>query len=59
MYSRLVPVMAGPLDQRPPALVGHFCNVPTTVFALLMSLYPPATWGHFRSEPEAAAHGRY
>ena len=48
-YSRIchsitvVPATAGPLGERPPALVGHFCNVPTTVFAVLMSLYPAAT----------------
>ena len=41
--STVAPAMAGPLGERPPALVGHFCNVPTTVFAVLMSLYPTAT----------------
>ena len=39
----VVPATAGPLGERPPALAGHFCNVPTTVFAVLMSLYPAAT----------------
>ena len=27
----VVPATAGPLGQRPPALAGHFCNVPTTL----------------------------
>ena len=26
----VVPATAGPLGERPPALAGHFCNVPTT-----------------------------
>ena len=57
----VVPAMAGPLGERPPALAGHFCNVPTTVFAVLMSLYPATTCHerHFRAEPEVAARGRY
>ena len=38
-----VPATAGHLGKRPPALAGHFCNVPTTVFAVLMSPYPVAT----------------
>ena len=42
-YSTVVPATAGPLGERPPALAGHFCSVPTTVFAVLMSLYPVAT----------------
>ena len=41
--SEVVPATSGPLGERPPALVGHFCNVPTTVSAVLMSLYPAAT----------------
>ena len=28
--STVVPATAGPLGERPPALAGHFCNVPTT-----------------------------
>ena len=39
----VVPATAGPLGEQPPALAGHFCNVPTAVFAVLMSLYPAAT----------------
>ena len=27
----VVPATAGPLGERPPALAGHFCNVPTTL----------------------------
>ena len=59
MLLWVVPATAGPLGERPPALVGHFCNVPITVFAVLISLYPAATRGHFRSEPEVTARGRY
>ena len=29
--TTVVPAMAGPLGERPPALAGHFCNVPTTL----------------------------
>ena len=42
--STVVLATAGTLGERPPALAGHFCNVPTTVFAVLMSLYPAATF---------------
>ena len=42
-WSTVVPATAASLGERPPALAGHFCNVPTTVFAMLMSLYPAAT----------------
>ena len=28
---RVVPATAGPLGERPPALAGHFYNVPTTL----------------------------
>ena len=27
----VVPATAGPLCERPPALAGHFCDVPTTL----------------------------
>ena len=27
----VVPATAGPLGERPPALAGHFCDVPTTL----------------------------
>ena len=30
-HSTVVPATAGPLGERPPALAGHFCNVPTTL----------------------------
>ena len=30
LYS-VVPATAGPLGERPPALAGHFCDVPTTL----------------------------
>ena len=39
----VVPATAVPLGEQPPALAAHFCNVPTTVFVILMSLYPAAT----------------
>ena len=29
--STVVPATAGPLGERPPALAGHFCDVPTTL----------------------------
>ena len=29
--TTVVPAMAGPLGERPPAFAGHFCNVPTTL----------------------------
>ena len=29
--STVVPATAGPLGERPHALAGHFCNVPTTL----------------------------
>ena len=29
--STVVPATAGPLGERPSALAGHFCNVPTTL----------------------------
>ena len=29
--STVVPDTASPLGERPPALAGHFCNVPTTL----------------------------
>ena len=29
--ATVVPAAAGPLGERPPALAGHFCNVPTTL----------------------------
>ena len=31
MYTTVVPATAGPLGERPPALAGHFCDVPTTL----------------------------
>ena len=44
MTMTVVPATAGLFGERPPALAGHFCNVPTTVFAVLMSLYRAATY---------------
>ena len=35
---RVVPATGIPLGELPPALAGRFCNVPTTVFAVIMSL---------------------
>ena len=29
--TTVVPATAGPLGERPPALAGHFCDVPTTL----------------------------
>ena len=29
--ATVVPATAGPLGERPPALAGHFCDVPTTL----------------------------
>ena len=29
--STVIPAAAGPLGERPPALAGHFCKVPTTL----------------------------
>ena len=29
--NTVVPATAGPLGERPPALAGHFCDVPTTL----------------------------
>ena len=31
VHSTVVPATAGPLGERPPALAGHFCDVPTTL----------------------------
>ena len=31
VWTTVVPATAGPLGERPPALAGHFCNVPTTL----------------------------
>ena len=41
--TTVVPATTGPFGERSPASAGHFCNVPTTVFAVLMSLYRAAT----------------
>ena len=30
-HTTVVPATAGPLGERPPALAGHFCDVPTTL----------------------------
>ena len=30
-HNTVVPATAGPLGERPPALAGHFCDVPTTL----------------------------
>ena len=30
-HDTVVPATAGPLGERPPALAGHFCDVPTTL----------------------------
>ena len=30
-YNTVVPATTGPLGERPPALAGHFCDVPTTL----------------------------
>ena len=30
-HSTVVPATADPLGERPPALAGHFCDVPTTL----------------------------
>ena len=31
IIGTVVPATAGPLGERPPALAGHFCDVPTTL----------------------------
>ena len=47
MTVTVVPVTAGPLGERPPALAGHFCDVPTTCHVKV-----PASNGHL---PNAAS----
>ena len=44
VLNTVVPATAGPLGERPPALDGHFCDVPSTnYFAILKYLHPTAT----------------